>query len=467
MIRIFNQYVSPKTICLMLWEGMLVALSVIGAAKLRFWRDPVEFEMYTTWPDFGVQLLISVLVFQACFYYNELYDMQGMRRRGEQMLRVWQALGSACMLLGFLYFLAPGIQLGRGVFFISLALLAATMSLSRAALDYAWRMTATKERVLILGSGPLATTAARELSKREDLSLEMAGFVDKSERAKVESVFGYRMLGPVDELQRIAEEQKIGRIIVALEDRRGALPIRTLVNLRVRGIPVEDAHTALAALTGRVWLEAVRPSWFVYSDGFRRSRLTAVLKRMLDLCFGIIGLVASAPLMALIALAVRLDSKGPALYRQTRVGQGGRLFQVLKFRSMRENAEEENGAQWAQEQDPRVTRVGRVLRKYRLDEMPQFINVIRAEMSFVGPRPERPVFVEQLREQIPYYDERHSVRPGITGWAQVQHSYGGTVEDSVRKLEYDLFYLKNMSILFDFAIVLQTIRIVLFGRGAR
>jgi exopolysaccharide biosynthesis polyprenyl glycosylphosphotransferase len=240
-----------------------------------------------------------------------------------------------------------------------------------------------------------------------------------------------------------------------------------LVNLRVRGVPVEDAHTALAALTGRVWLQAVQPSWFVYSDGFRRSRLNAVLKRVLDLCFGVMGLILSAPLMGLIAAAVRLDSKGPVFYRQTRVGQGGRLFEVLKFRSMRLNAEEENGAQWAQEDDPRVTRVGKVLRKYRLDEIPQFINVIRAEMSFVGPRPERPVFVEQLREQIPYYDERHSVRPGITGWAQVQHSYGGTLEDSVRKLEYDLFYLKNMSMLFDCAIVFQTVRIVLFGRGAR
>lgn len=467
MIRIFSQYVSPKTVGLMLWEGMLVALCVTGAAKLRFWWDPVDFELYTMWPDFQIQLLISVFAFQVCFYYNELYDLQGMRRCGEQMLRVWQGLGSGCMLLGFIYFVAPEIQIGRGVFFISLALLAAAMSLSRAALDYAWRTTAPKEQVLVLGSGPLATTVARELSKRDDLRLEMVGFVDKAERSGVDSVFGYRMLGPVNELQRIVHELKIGRIIVALEDRRGALPVRPLVNLRVRGIPVEDAHTALAALTGRVWLETVRPSWFVYSDGFRRSRLTAVLKRAVDLCFGAVGLVASAPLMALIALAVRLDSKGPALYRQTRVGHGGRLFEVLKFRSMRMDAEAQNGAQWAEENDPRVTRVGKALRKYRLDELPQFINVIRAEMSFVGPRPERPVFVEQLREQIPYYDERHSVRPGITGWAQVQHSYGGTVEDSVRKLEYDLFYLKNMSILFDCAILLQTVRIVLFGRGAR
>jgi exopolysaccharide biosynthesis polyprenyl glycosylphosphotransferase len=223
----------------------------------------------------------------------------------------------------------------------------------------------------------------------------------------------------------------------------------------------------MAALTGRVWLSTVQPSWFVFSTGFRRSWLTAFLKRAFDLVFGLVGLILSAPVMALVAIAVRLDSPGPILYRQVRVGLGGRCFELLKFRSMREDAEDGNGAQWAQEDDPRITRLGRFLRKFRFDELPQYINVIRGEMSFVGPRPERPVFVEMLRAQIPYYDERHSVRPGITGWAQVEYGYGASVEDAYRKLEYELFYLKNMSILFDCAIALQTIRIVLLGRGSR
>lgn len=463
MIRVFSQYVSLKSICLMLWEGVLIVACLTSGAKLRFWSDPVGFDVYTMLPDFAAQALVSVIVFQICFYYNELYDLQVIRRRSEQMLRLWQALGAACMLLGFLYFLIPGVQISRGVFFISVSLLAIAISLSRAALDFAWRATAPKQKILILGTGPLAIKVARELTRRDDLSLELAGFADKN---GTDSVFGHQVLGSIDVLQQIASEHKIGRIVVALEDRRGALPIKSLVNLRVRGIPVEDAHTALAALTGRVWLDTVKPSWFVYSDGFYRSRLTAVLKRALDLGFGLIGLILSAPIMALVALVVRLDSRGPALYRQTRVGMGGKLFEVLKFRSMRMDAEE-GGAQWAQEDDPRVTRAGKFLRTYRLDELPQFINVIRSDMSFVGPRPERPVFVDQLREQIPYYDERHSVRPGLTGWAQVQYPYGATVEDAMRKLEYDLFYLKNMSILFDCAIVAQTVRIVLFGRGAR
>ena len=243
--------------------------------------------------------------------------------------------------------------------------------------------------------------------------------------------------------------------------------MRELVRLRVQGVGVEDAHSTMSALTGRIWLESIHPSWFVFGEGFHRSRLNLAVKRALDLSFGIFGLVISLPVMALVAIAVRLDSKGPALFRQDRVGLRGRTFDVLKFRSMQLDAEESGGAQWAAKDDPRITRVGRFIRKFRLDELPQFFNVIQGNMSFVGPRPERPVFVEQLRKKIPYYDERHSVRPGITGWAQVQYGYGASVEDAARKLEYDLFYLKNMSVLFDCAIVLQTVRTVVAGTTAR
>jgi exopolysaccharide biosynthesis polyprenyl glycosylphosphotransferase len=237
--------------------------------------------------------------------------------------------------------------------------------------------------------------------------------------------------------------------------------------MRVHGIRVDDASTALSALTGRVSLRAVKPSWFVFSEGFHRSRWNDRLKRVLDVLIGLVGLIFSLPVMAAVALAVRLDSKGPIIYRQTRVGHMGDCFKVLKFRSMATDAEKANGAQWATANDPRVTRIGKTLRKYRLDELPQFVNVIRGEMSFVGPRPERPEFVEELRKAIPYYDERHSVRPGLTGWAQVQYSYGASVEDAANKLEYDLFYLKHPSLTFDLAIILQTIRIVLSGRGGR
>jgi len=235
----------------------------------------------------------------------------------------------------------------------------------------------------------------------------------------------------------------------------------------VRGVRVEEASNALSALTGRIPLRAVQPSWFVFSDGFHRSKWNELLKRTLDLAASIVGLVLSIPIMILVGVAVRLDSEGPIIYRQTRVGRMGKCFDVLKFRSMRNDAEKSGGAQWATENDPRTTRVGAFLRKYRFDELPQFLNVIRGDMSFVGPRPERPVFVEDLRQVISYYDERHSVRPGITGWAQVQYAYGASIEDAFNKLEYDLFYLKNMSLSFDIAIIIRTIGIVFGGRGGR
>jgi sugar transferase (PEP-CTERM system associated) len=303
--------------------------------------------------------------------------------------------------------------------------------------------------VLILGGGDLADSVADEFERRGDLNFRVVG-VEK----------------PDCELPAIVRNRKVSRIVVALENQRGAMPTRDLVRLRVQGVEVEDAHSALASLTGRVWLRAVRPSWFVYSDGFHRSGWIDFAKRVIDLSFGLMGLVLFAPIIALIAIAIKLDSKGAVVYSQERVGLAGKIFRVLKFRSMRSDAEAGTGAQWAIKDDPRVTRLGRFLRKYRLDEIPQFINVIRGDMSFVGPRPERPVFVDKLRELVPFYDERHSVRPGVTGWAQVEYTYGASTEDAYRKLEYDLFYLQNMSIVFDLAIILRTARIVLLGKGS-
>ncbi len=468
MIRIFSQYVSPKSIILMVTETVLITLSLLCAIRLRFWNDPVQFEVYTSWPDFAVQAGLIVAICQLCFYYNDLYDLTAVRRRSEQLVRLEQSLGAACLLLGLIYFLVPSLLIGRGVFIISMLLLTIFIMFTRVVLDGAWYMAAPAQNILILGTGDLAADLASELGKRHDLNLRLVGFArghaplnGHPERLR------QPVVGTVEELEELVQQHQVNRIIVAMEDRRGSLPIRELVKLRVDGVRVEDVHTAVAALTGRVWLRTVQPSWFVFSDGFRRARTTLFLKRIIDICFAAILMVVSAPVMALVALAVRLDSDGPVIYRQARVGLRGRSFKVLKFRSMCVDAEVGKGAQWALAEDPRNTRVGRVIRKYRLDELPQFINVLRGDMSFVGPRPERPVFVDELRKLIPYYDERHSVRPGVTGWAQVQYQYGASIEDSYNKMEYDLFYLKNMSVLFDCAIVLKTLRTVLFGQGGR
>ena len=467
MIRIFNQYVSGKSFLLMAVEALMIVLSLICAVKLRFWNNPVESELYLTFPDFAGQAAIVVFVCVACFYYNDLYDLSSGYSAVDRVLRIEQSLGAASLLLGLLYFMVPGLLLGRGVFIIGMVLVTALIIMSRNLLDKAWQLTAPMQRVVILGTGQLALELARELTRRGDLSMKLEGFVGGGPGDKSEKIFGFPVLGPASEMEAIAKERAVSRIIVAMEDRRGALPTRELVTLRVQGVRVEDAASALSGLTGRVSLRAVKPSWFVFSDGFHRSKWIDLLKRVTDLAAGIIGLAAAMPIMVVVALVVRLESKGPIIFRQTRVGRMGKYFEVLKFRSMNVDAEKSNGAQWASENDPRVTRIGRFLRKYRLDELPQFVNVIRGEMSFVGPRPERPEFVRELRKTIPYYDERHSVRPGLTGWAQVQYAYGSSIEDAFNKLEYDLFYLQNMSLTFDLAIIFRTIRIVIGGHGGR
>ena len=469
MIRIFNQYVSPKSVLLMLTEGVLIALALMCSVWLRFWNSPDEIDALVHFPEIALQGLMVIVIFQLCFYYSDLYDLNVIRGRSEQLICLGQSLGSACLVLGALYYIFPGLLIGRGIFLISVFLVAAFVTLNRVVLDRAWQLAAPKQNILILGTREMALNVARELKARDDLNVNLVGFLEAKpgDSGPERTVFGHPVIGAADDLERLAAEYRVARIVVAMEDRRGKMPVRELVRLRVQGIRVEDAHSTMSSLSGRIWLESIHPSWFVYSDGFRRSRLTLALKRTLDLSFGIFGLVISLPVMALVAMAIKLDSKGPVIFRQKRVGLGGRSFELLKFRSMRVDAEQANGAQWASSNDPRATRVGRFIRKFRLDELPQFINLIRGEMSFVGPRPERPVFVEQLRKDIAYYDERHSVRPGITGWAQVMYPYAATVEDSYRKLEYDLFYLKNMSIFFDCAIILKTIRTVISGEGGR
>lgn len=471
-MSILHHYISARGLLLAVIEGVLIALALICGVYIRFWNSPEEMETIVRWPDFALRVLMVVVTLQACFYYGSLYDHTVFGRLSRQFVSLVQSLGLACLILGLAYFLFPKLLIGRGIFLISLALIGLLVLGCRIAVDKVWDRAPIQQNVLILGTKRSAQLVAEEFAKRkDDLSLRVVGFIDEGVQGRNDSRLAeprldLRLLGTVHDLPALAERYRAARIVVALEDRRGALPIPDLVRLRMMGVEIEDAHTALTALTGRIWLDLVQPSWFIFNSGFHRSRPTLALKRAMDVVFAAAGLVLASPLMALIAVIIRLDSRGPILFRQTRVGLEGRHFQLLKFRSMHENAEE-NGAQWAVENDPRLTRVGKWLRKFRLDELPQFVNILRGEMSFVGPRPERPVFVRQLRERIPYYDERHLVRPGLTGWAQVEYRYTSSVEDAARKLEYDLFYLKNMSFAFDLLILLKTMRVVLAGMNGR
>ncbi len=448
-------------------EGFMIVLALICSVYIRFWNDFSEIRTVVRFPDFLLQMTMVVLTLQVCFYQCRLYDQQVFGRPSRHVVSLLQSLGAGCMVLGVAYFLFPPLLIGRGVFFITIVLVGVFVFGSRLVFDRAWDNSPVRENVLILGTQRTARAVANEIRSHEDSGVRLVGFVrENGERAGWEYEEDSDLHCGIDELETIAAELRVSRIIVALEDRRGSLPVPELVKLRMNGMEIEDAHTALTALTGRVWLNLVQPSWFIFSSGFRRSSLTLLVKRTLDIVCAGIGLIGGSPLMLLVAAAIRLDSKGPILFRQVRVGRNGESFELWKFRSMRIDAEQQ-GAQWAEENDPRVTRIGKWLRKFRLDELPQFINVLRGDMSFVGPRPERPVFVDQLKLQIPYYGERHFVRPGITGWAQVQYCYGASIADTIRKLEYDLYYLKHMSVFFDLLIILKTIGVVVNGRHGR
>ena len=278
---------------------------------------------------------------------------------------------------------------------------------------------------------------------------------------------GVNVIGNYSNIIRLADEKKVDRIIVALEERRGNFPTKELLECRMEGITVEDGISFIEYLTGKLLIDKIRPSSLIFSNGFNKSPVVQSLKTCSDLLLSLIFLVLFMPLMVCIAVAIKIDSPGPVFYRQERYGRNGKLFDLLKFRSMKNNAEKETGPVWAEENDKRITRIGKIIRKFRLDELPQIINVLKGEMSFIGPRPERPFFVEQLKKEIPYYDKRHIVKPGITGWAQTEYSYGATKEEAMEKLKYDLYYIKNMSLFFDLFIYFRTVKIVLFGEGAR
>jgi sugar transferase (PEP-CTERM system associated) len=469
MIRVFNQYVSTKNLLLVVQEAILIFLGLTIGAGFRFAANTSEFRNYTQMPKFALEAVIVVVVVQVCFYWADLYSIMRIRHRKYELLNICEALGGAFLVLGVLYYAVPSMLLGRGVFFIGMAVSSALVITTRAVMEQALPSARPHRRILIVGTGELAAMTQRELIGRSDLRVEVVGAVTEREYVTKADEFmsPIPILGDISTIEAVAREHRITHIVVALSDRRGFLPTRELVRLRVQGIRIEDAHATISSLTGRVSLKTVKPSWFIFCEGFRRSRPTVTLKRGIDIAVSLMALLITAPIMMIVCIAIKLDSRGPIIYRQTRVGNRDEHFNLLKFRSMRVDAEAHQAPQWAVDNDPRITRVGAVLRKYRLDELPQFLNILGGQMSVVGPRPERPSFVAMLRDEIPYYDERHSVRPGLTGWAQVRYGYGASVEDALRKLEYDLFYLQNMSIWFDVAILFATVRVVITGHGSR
>jgi sugar transferase (PEP-CTERM system associated) len=306
----------------------------------------------------------------------------------------------------------------------------------------------------------------REILHRPELHLKVVGFLDEHGENIGKSLVNPGIIGAAKDLEEITAREKIDRIVLSLKERRGQTPVRELLRLKFAGVTVEDAHSMSEQIDGKIRLEYLSPSWMILSEGFRKSSLLLAAKRILDILVSLVLLLLMLPIMGIVALAIWLESGSPVLFRQERIGSGGRPFEILKFRSMNHDAEE-HGPKWAADGDQRVTRVGRVIRKLRLDELPQAVNVLRGEMSFVGPRPERAIFCRILESETPFYALRYSVRPGITGWAQVKYQYGGSIEEAKTKLEYDLFYIKHLSLTLDLAILFETAKVVLWQRGAK
>jgi sugar transferase (PEP-CTERM system associated) len=453
-----------RSVTLVVCETLLILAAVALAAYLRLgdWAWYILVYEY----GFGKTLLVAAVA-QVCLYYADLYDLHRLSDRRELFIRVAQALAAASFVLAALYYWAPGLVIGRGVFAIA-AGLAITFIISwRLAFEWLSRRVSPRERLLLVGTNAAAVALANELfGRRQDLGVEIVGFIDPDPARVGTPVINPGVVGAIEDIPSIVRARHVDRVVVSLADARGRLPMDKLLEMKIDGVAFDHLASVYEEYTGKIAIENLRPSWFIFSSGFRKSRVLSTGKVALDFVLAMLGLVLTLPLMAIIAVAVKLTSPGPALYHQQRVGRQGRIFTVHKFRTMRTDAEAETGPVWASHGDQRITPLGRWLRRTRLDELPQLWNVLKGDMSFVGPRPERPEFVTELTRQIPYYGQRHTVRPGITGWAQVRYTYGASIEDALQKLQYDLYYIKNFSIALDLFIVFETVKTVIRSRGA-
>lgn len=455
---------GSRSLALLVFESVLTCLCGVAAVYLRFGTEAAR----VMWAENGWLKILLLMVFvQGAFYLSDLYDFRLIRNRTVLYLRILQATGLAAIALAAFFYALPGLMLGRGVFLVSLVLMLTTMVCWRLFVMWAIGHPRLAERVLILGTGRSAVAIAREVLAQPEVGYRIVGFVGDDPALLGKSLINPRVIGLTSELEEVVGRYHIDRIVVVLDDTRRRLPLDSLLDIRLRdGIAIEESATFYEKLMGKISIEMLRPSWLIFSSNSRLSRMYKHWRRLIDVTAASIGLLLSLPIMLLTAIAIKLDSRGPIFYTQERVGKGGEVFKIVKFRSMRTDAEKD-GPVWAREADDRVTRVGKIIRKVRIDELPQFINVLRGEMSFIGPRPERPEFVQMLEREIPFYAHRCLVKPGLTGWAQIRYSYGASVQDAMEKLQYDLYYIKNQSPVLDLIILFETVRIVLFGRGAR
>lgn len=455
---------NARTILLILAEAAVVFGALMGAVYLRFGNEGAGYELIERQGYLKAGLATGFCL--TAFYLFDLYDFVVMHDRRELVLRLVQALGLAWMALAFMFYAFPQLMIGRGVALLALPLALTLMVGWRVSIHWFLGHPDFGERILIVGSGELAVDVAREVLARPDAGYRIVGFVGTDAELLGKSLINPRVIAVTSELVQVVKRENIDRIVVAMGERRGQLPTEELLRLSLAGVvSIEEGASFSERLTGRVSLNMLRPSWLIFSGRGRQARISGITRNVVHRLVALIGAILSLPIVLLTAILIKLDSKGPVFYRQERVGVHGRPFTLVKFRSMRIDAEEA-GPVWASKDDDRATRLGRIIRKIRVDEIPQFWNILRGEMNFVGPRPERPHFVAQLAREIPYYEQRHLIPPGLTGWAQIKYAYGSSIEDARQKLQYDLYYVKNQSLILDAIVLFETVKIILFGRGA-
>ena len=447
--------------------ALLVAAVVIASVVIG---GPHAWELLTD--DTAIfRVLLIVLVCQLCLHYSDLYDLRTIGSKRDFVSRLMRAIGATSLILGIAYWLFPLLVVEQGVFLLSAALAIVLVMIWRSAFDAVTSRLAPRENLLLVGTSPAAVLLARELhERRHELGVNIVGFVDPDPARVGAPVINPGVIGTFDDIPALAARLHVDRVVVSLSDERGKLPMDRLLDVRLRsGVLFDHLASVYEEYTGKIALENLRPSWLVFSTGFRKTRWLMWTKRVSDVVAAVAGLILATPLMAVSALLLKFESpRDPILYHQERVGLNGQTFIIHKFRTMRSDAEARTGPVWsAGDQDPRITVVGRFMRKTRLDEIPQLWNVLRGDMSLIGPRPERPTFVEELTRKIPFYGQRHVVKPGVTGWAQVRYTYGASVEDALQKMQYDLYYVKHMSLRFDLLIALDTIKTVVLRRGAK
>ena len=462
MVRLFKHYVPHTVLLLGLIDFVMLMLAAEAGWLLRSWQIGSGLEPS---PSRVPEMLTFALTLQLAMVGVGVYGVEALRSMRFAVARLVVSISLGILLLSLIFFLVPAITFWRSNLLYAMVFSLFGLTLVRILLGQSLDGEAFKRRILILGAGPRAARL-EQLARRSGASFTVLGYVSMNDGpvAVGRAVNRADIANLADHVVRTGASE----VVLALEERRNALPLTDLLRIKTTGVSVNDLPSFLERETGRVDLDSLNPSWLIFSDGFSSGhRLSSIGKRLFDIVVSLIILVLGAPLIALTAIAVKLESKGPAFFRQRRVGLYGEPFDILKLRSMRIDAEVGGVAVWAQKDDPRVTRVGAIIRKLRIDELPQAWSVLKGEMSFVGPRPERPQFVADLEAQLPYYAERHMVKPGITGWAQINYPYGASIEDARHKLEYDLYYAKNYSPFLDLLILLQTIRVILWPEGAR